>query len=50
MNVTSVLVSAESVKAKLKKEALAYKKDFDFLLLHYFNVPRKTPLIFWKRW
>jgi len=29
-------VSAESIKAKLKKEADSSAKDFDFLLLHYF--------------
>jgi hypothetical protein len=29
-------VSAESIKAKLKKEADSSAKDFNFLLLHYF--------------
>jgi ATP-dependent Lon protease len=29
-------VSAESIKAKLRKEANSSAKDFDFLLLHYF--------------
>ena len=31
------LVSADSVKAKLKNEADSCGKDFNFLLLHYFN-------------
>ena len=29
-------VSAESIKAKIKKEAASSAKDFNFLLLHYF--------------
>jgi hypothetical protein len=29
-------VSAESIRAKLKKEADSSAKDFNFLLLHYF--------------
>ena len=29
-------ISAESIKSKIKKEANESKKDFDFLLLHYF--------------
>jgi len=33
---TSAAGSAESVKAKIRKEASTNKKDFDFLLLHYF--------------
>jgi predicted nucleotidyltransferase component of viral defense system len=36
MSNTPFLVSPESVKAELKKEADANKKDFNFLLLHYF--------------
>ena len=29
-------ISTESIKAKIRKEASTSKKDFDFLLLHYF--------------
>ena len=29
-------ISAESIKAKLRKEASANKMDYDFMLLHYF--------------
>jgi predicted nucleotidyltransferase component of viral defense system len=36
MNDKPSLVSAESVKAKIKREADQYAKDFNFLLLHYF--------------
>jgi predicted nucleotidyltransferase component of viral defense system len=36
MNKNNSLFSAESIKAKLKKEADSSGKDFDFLLLHYF--------------
>ncbi|MCL2762711.1 MAG: nucleotidyl transferase AbiEii/AbiGii toxin family protein [Treponema sp.] len=36
MNNNAQPMSAESIKAKLKKEADTSKKDFNFLLLHYF--------------
>ena len=36
MNHNPSLVSAESIKAKLKKEADLNQKDFNHLLLHYF--------------
>jgi len=36
MNDNSSLISAESVKAKIKREADQNAKDFNFLLLHYF--------------
>ena len=36
MNNKSSLASAESIKARLKNEADINKKNFDFLLLHYF--------------
>jgi len=36
MNHKEQSISAEGVKAKLRKEAGTSKKDFDFLLLHYF--------------
>jgi predicted nucleotidyltransferase component of viral defense system len=36
MNDNTQQISAESIKAKLRKEAGTSKKDFDFMLLHYF--------------
>jgi hypothetical protein len=30
------MISADSVKAKLKKEADSESKDFDYTLMHYF--------------
>ena len=36
MTDSSFPISAESIKAKLKKEAVSCAKDYDFLLLHYF--------------
>jgi hypothetical protein len=36
MNDKLSLISAESVKAKIKREADQSAKDFNFLLLHYF--------------
>jgi hypothetical protein len=32
----SLLMSAESIKSKLKKEADAESKDFNYVLMHYF--------------
>jgi len=36
MNHNSSLVTADSIKAKLKNKADSSNKDFNFLLLHYF--------------
>jgi predicted nucleotidyltransferase component of viral defense system len=36
MTNNSLPISAESIKAKLKKEAASCAKDYNFLLLHYF--------------
>jgi predicted nucleotidyltransferase component of viral defense system len=36
MNDKPSLISAESIKAKIKREAAQYAKDSNFLLLHYF--------------